>query len=208
MRSGPRMVTSASARITRCLPLSSGAAAFLGFDRHRRFFPVAALPLHVAAATVQAAHVRKSAQAVGNRKYVRRQFDRERARFDVTMIMAMMIWIERRRPGVRSAVPMRMRGGGRQQTGGDDGKQSEFARAIDHGVHPIGRLSRFQCKVSTNVHSGCAVQMRPMPRARVSVAPVAGLAIVRGRWRLRHAGIEVLDRPVVRPGTAIGLRRL
>jgi hypothetical protein len=31
-----------------------------------------------------------------------------------------------------------VRGGGRQHAGGEDGEQNEFARAIDHDVHPTG----------------------------------------------------------------------
>jgi hypothetical protein len=44
---------------------------------------------------------------------------------------------------------MRVRSGGRQHAGGDDGEQKEFARAIDHDVHPIG----YVFKISTNAHS-------------------------------------------------------
>ena len=54
------------------------------------------------------------------------------------------------------------------------------------------------------VDSVRAMRMRPVPAARIR----AGLIVVSGQERLYAGGIEVLHRPVVRPGPAIGLRRM
>src|SRR5665213_4293131 len=54
------------------------------------------------------------------------------------------------------------------------------------------------------VDSVRAMRMRPVPAAGTR----AGLIVVPGNERLYAGGIEVLHRPVVRPRSAIGLRRM
>ena len=73
--------------------------------------------------------------------------------------------------------------------------EAEFARALDHDVHPTGHAFN----VSMNARSVCAVRMRPIPLVTLGVGLVVGLVIALRRERLRADGIEVLNRPIVRP---------
>src|SRR5450759_4721526 len=118
MRSGPTMVTSASARLTRCLPFSPRAPT----------------------ASIEAVHVRVGAQPVRDRINVGRQLD------GVGLLLRHGIRIKRRRLGIRRAATMRLRSGRRLHAGGEDGEQNEFAWAIDHDVHPTGYVFKISTK--------------------------------------------------------------